>query len=145
MRSNLHSLPLILLLSIFFIAAVYAGLGHANSQSHWPPDFQKEFSASFFYHFDLILRRQWKILIRDSTLIKSRVAQCIVVGVVAASLFSNIGVTDTDTMDGFLFFAALFNALAYFDIIPTVYAQREVSISCYALHLLITTFTSCYY
>ena len=114
--------------SITFAAAVYAGLGHANSQSRWPPDFQKEFSASFFYHFDLILRRQWKILSRDSTLIKSRVAQCIVVGVVAASLFSNIGVTDTDTMDGFLFFAALFNALAYFDIIPTVYAQREASV-----------------
>lgn len=56
----------------------------------------------------------------------SRAAQTIIVGVVAASLFSNIKVTDTSTLDGFLFFCALFNALAYFDIIPTVYSQREV-------------------
>jgi hypothetical protein len=49
-----------------------------------------------------------------------------ILGVVAASLFSDIGLEDTDTMDGFLFFAALFNALAYFDIIPTVFSQREV-------------------
>ena len=101
-------------------------MGHNDRKSHWPPDFNHEFAGSFLYHFRLILLRQWKILIRDTTLLKSRVAQCIIVGVVAASLFSNIEVNDTDTMDGFLFFAALFNALAYFDIIPTVYAQREV-------------------
>eukprot|EP00596_Hydrurales_sp_CCMP1899_P009612 CAMPEP_0119038002 /NCGR_PEP_ID=MMETSP1177-20130426/6649_1 /TAXON_ID=2985 /ORGANISM="Ochromonas sp, Strain CCMP1899" /LENGTH=1597 /DNA_ID=CAMNT_0006999999 /DNA_START=48 /DNA_END=4838 /DNA_ORIENTATION=+ len=105
----------------------FKGLHHdTNTESKWPPDFREEFAGSFLFHFKLIIIKQWKLLIRDSILMKSRAAQTIIVGVVAASLFSNIEVTDTSTMNGFLFFCALFNALAYFDIIPTVYSQREV-------------------
>jgi hypothetical protein len=52
--------------------------------------------------------------------------QRLVIGAIAGSLFSNIRPTDITSLNGFLFFSVLFNALSAFPMIPIVYAQKAV-------------------
>jgi ABC-type multidrug transport system permease subunit len=92
----------------------------------WYPDQNESFAKSFWFYFWLQLQREGKIVIRDSVFIKSRIGQSLLIGAVSGSLFSNIGVTDINTMNGFLFNSVLFGALASFAIVPMVYEQKAV-------------------
>jgi hypothetical protein len=92
----------------------------------WPEDFRQRYPGSFWYHFRLTLDRQRKLVTRDSTFLKARIGQNLIIGAIAGSLFSNIATTDVTTMNGFLFFTALNGALGGFSMMPQVYAQKLV-------------------
>jgi hypothetical protein len=92
----------------------------------WPKSYSEKYPGSYWYHFKLTLERQMKITVRDQTFIKARLGQCVIVGAVAGSLFSNLKTTDISSMNGMLFFTVLFNALSSFALIPFIYDQRAV-------------------
>ena len=98
----------------------------SSKTSEWPAHYKERYPGSFLYHFNLTLVRQAKLTARDTTFIISRVGQCVIVGAIAGSLFSNLSPTDTTTTAGFLFYVILFNAFASFAMIPLCYDQKAV-------------------
>lgn len=92
----------------------------------WPAHYKERYPGSFLYHFKLTLERQYKLTSRDKVFIYSRVGQCVVVGAIAGSLFSNLALTDATTRAGFLFYVILFNAFSSFAMIPLCYDQKSV-------------------
>lgn len=98
----------------------------SSKTNEWPAHYKERYPGSFLYHFNLTLVRQAKLTARDTTFIISRVGQCVIVGAIAGSLFSNLSPTDTTTTAGFLFYVILFNAFASFAMIPLCYDQKAV-------------------
>lgn len=98
----------------------------SNKSNEWPAHYQERYPGTFMYHFNLTLNRQAKLTWRDRTFIYSRVGQCVIVGAIAGSLFSNMAPQDTTTRAGFLFYVILFNAFASFAMIPLCYDQKAV-------------------
>jgi ABC-type multidrug transport system fused ATPase/permease subunit len=92
----------------------------------WYLDQLQHFAGSFRFYFELLLDRQMKIVMRNSTFVKARIGQVLLVGAISGSLFNNIAVTDVSTMNGFLFNSMLFAALGSFSILPIIYAQKAV-------------------
>lgn len=84
------------------------------NSSIWPKEYQTKYAGSYFFHFKLTLFRQIILTIRDLTFIRTRIGQNLVIGAVVGSLFNNIGTTDINSMNGFLFFALLFGAISNF-------------------------------
>ena len=95
-----------------------------RKRDDWPMHYKEKYPGTFFYHLNLTFVRQFKLTSRDTTFIKSRVGQCVLVGAIAGSLFSNLAVTDTTTRAGFLFYVVLFNAFSSFAMIPICYEQK---------------------
>lgn len=83
---------------------------------YWPHEFQEQFAGSFFYHFLLTLHRQYLMTIRDVSFLGARVGQNLVTGIIAGTLFSNLGLTEVNSMRGFLFFSMLSGALNSFPV-----------------------------
>jgi hypothetical protein len=98
----------------------------SSKSNQWPAHYQERYPGTFMYHFNLTLNRQAKLTWRDRTFIYSRVGQCVIVGAIAGSLFSNMAPQDTTTRAGFLFYVILFNAFASFAMIPLCYDQKAV-------------------
>jgi hypothetical protein len=98
----------------------------SSKTNEWPAHYKERYPGSFMYHFNLTLVRQAKLTSRDTTFIISRVGQCVIVGAIAGSLFSDLEPTDTTTRAGFLFYVVLFNAFASFAMIPLCYDQKAV-------------------
>ena len=98
----------------------------SSKSNEWPAHYQQKYPGSFMYHFKLTFFRQAKLTWRDRTFIYSRVGQCVIVGAIAGSLFSNMAPEDTTTRAGFLFYVILFNAFASFAMIPLCYDQKAV-------------------
>ena len=92
--------------------------------NEWPVHYTEKYPGTFMYHFNLTLVRQYKLTARDTVFIKSRIGQCVIVGAIAGSLFSNLGLTDLTTRAGFLFYVVLFNAFSSFAMIPLCYDQK---------------------
>jgi ABC-type multidrug transport system permease subunit len=92
----------------------------------WPADFKEPYAGSMWFHFKLTLERQATLTMRDKSFIISRIMQRLLLGGIAGSLFCNISPSDTATMNGFLFFCVLFNALSAFPMMPLVFAQKAV-------------------
>ena len=90
----------------------------------WPVHYQERYPGSFMYHFNLTFVRQYKLTSRDTVFIKSRLGQCVLVGAIAGSLFSNLALTDVTTKAGFLFYVILFNAFSSFAMIPLCFDQK---------------------
>ncbi len=97
-----------------------------SNQKLWYGDQLERFAGSFSYYFELLLDRQFKIVVRDATFLKARIGQVLLVGAISGSLFSNLELTDVSTKNGFLFNTLLFTALGSFAILPLVYAQKAV-------------------
>jgi ABC-type multidrug transport system ATPase subunit/ABC-type multidrug transport system permease subunit len=100
-------------------------LEHANSKL-WYTDQSETFAGGFWFYLKLLFERQTKVVVRDSTFAIARIGQCLVIGAIAGSLFSNIRTTDMNTLNGFLFNTMLFSALGSFSILPIVYDQKAV-------------------
>ena len=116
-----------------------------RKRNNWPTHYKEKYPGTFFYHLNLTLVRQFKLTSRDTTFIKSRVGQCVLVGAIAGSLFSNLAVTDTTTRAGFLFYVVLFNAFSSFAMIPICYEQKVrssnyLSLAYYTVHLSINLY-----
>jgi hypothetical protein len=97
-----------------------------SSTKIWYPDQLEYYPEKFWYYFQLCLDREVKVLLRDSTFLRARIGQNLLVGAIVGSLFSNIPTTDVSTMNGFLLNTLLFCALSAFAILPIVYAQKAV-------------------
>lgn len=98
----------------------------SNDQQSWPKELKELYAGSYFYHFKLVLQRSIKVIRRDSLFLKARIAQNLVVGAIAGSLFSNIKSGDSTTMNGFLFFSVLFNAIGNFSMMNLSFQQKSV-------------------
>ena len=92
----------------------------------FPAVFKAKYAGSLGFYYLHVLHRQVKLLIRDSGLIKARIMQSIVIGSIAGSLFSNIPLEDTQTMNGIIFFSLLNVALGAMALMPVIFAQRSV-------------------
>lgn len=92
----------------------------------WPAVYNERFPRSFWFHLQLVFQRQWTLFRRDVLFIRSRLVQSIMIGAIAGSLFNNIDKEDVQTMNGFLFFATLFCALANMSMLPIVIQQRNI-------------------
>lgn len=92
----------------------------------WYQEYLEPFAGSFWFYFKLLLDRQLKVVARDSTFVKARIGQCLLVGAIAGSLFSDIPVEEISTLNGFLFNTILFTALGSFAFLPIVYNQKVV-------------------
>ena len=98
----------------------------SKKMNDWPLYYKERYPGSFMYHFKLTFLRQYKLTSRDTVFIKSRLGQCVLVGAIAGSLFSNLAVTDVTTKAGFLFYVILFNAFSSFAMIPLCFDQKVV-------------------
>lgn len=95
-------------------------------KTFWYKELNEEYPGTYWYHLDLVMRRAINVYKRDKTFIAARIGQNLFVGAVAGSLFNNISPTSVQTMNGFLFFTALFGALTGFSMLPGVFDQKAV-------------------
>eukprot|EP00596_Hydrurales_sp_CCMP1899_P009770 CAMPEP_0119035166 /NCGR_PEP_ID=MMETSP1177-20130426/2120_1 /TAXON_ID=2985 /ORGANISM="Ochromonas sp, Strain CCMP1899" /LENGTH=1167 /DNA_ID=CAMNT_0006993119 /DNA_START=471 /DNA_END=3971 /DNA_ORIENTATION=+ len=100
---------------------------HADEiDNEWPQYYRERFAGTWWFHFKYTLQRQVKLTLRDQIFIFARLAQCVLVGAIAGSLFSNIPAENTNSISGFLFYVILFNAFASFAMIPMCFDQKAV-------------------
>lgn len=92
----------------------------------WYPDQTEAFPRAFYFYFKLLLDRQMRIVFRDVTFARLRIGQSLVLGIIAGSLWANIGTQAITTMNGFLFLCTIFCALGNYSIIPLVYQQKQM-------------------
>eukprot|EP01034_Spumella_vulgaris_P047486 gene47486-biopygen33849 len=96
------------------------------STKSWPAVYKERYPSSFWYTLTHCLEREAKLMLRNTPFLIGRVLQCLVVGIIAGTLFSNLATTDTNSMAGILFFTALFGALSSFSLLPIIFEQRAV-------------------
>lgn len=87
-----------------------------NSVFKWPHEYKEYFPGTFWYHFYLTLHRQYLITVRDAPYLKAKVGQSLIVGTLAGSLFSNIGLKEIGTLRGFLYYIMLNGNLNNFSV-----------------------------
>lgn len=79
----------------------------AEKQPAWMSYHQEKYAEGFMFYLRLLLNREVTLLTRNSTFIKSRIGQSVVVGGIVATLFTGLDPSDAQTMGGFLFFGCL--------------------------------------
>lgn len=92
----------------------------------WPEVLKERYPGSFLFNTTASLARQVKFTIRDKTFLRVRIMQSLIVAAIAGSLFSDLAVTDTQTLLGILFFSSLFNALSSMSTLPIIYYQKSI-------------------
>ena len=97
-----------------------------QSTGQWPAVYNERYPGNFRYSFVHCLEREYKLMIRNTAFLKGRALQSVIIGAIAGSLFSDLPVTDTNSMSGVLFFAALTGALSAMSMLPIIFAQRAV-------------------
>ena len=100
--------------------------GYVTATSIWLPELKEKFAGSYWYHLNLTFTRQFRILKRDKVFIFSRIIQKILVGAIGGSVYNNIKPYNLVSMDGFLFFTALFGAFSCFDLLSLLFAQKLI-------------------
>lgn len=93
---------------------------------YWSQEFKEQFASSFFYHFLLTLHRQYLITIRDTSFITARVGQNIITGIITGSLFSNIAITDVNSMRGLIFQSMLSGTLNSFPVSKFINTSQNI-------------------
>ena len=92
----------------------------------WYEDLRKRIHGSWWFHFNLTFRRQFRLMIRNTTYIKGRLAVDLILAGVAGSLFSSIESIDVATMNGFIYFVVLNCALTDFSIMSEIFNQKLI-------------------
>lgn len=92
----------------------------------WEADYLQAYAGSLWYYFVVCIQRQFKMIFRNTAFVKARIGQSLLVGAIAGSVFNNIGTTDFNTMNGFLFFITFSTAISNISAVPIIYAQKSV-------------------
>lgn len=97
-----------------------------DDPSGWLPTDSKPYAGTHWYYIILLLRKQVVRMMRNTSLIRGRVSQTLIVATLIASLFTNLEITDFRSMLGFIFFCMLFLALANFSLMPDIVLEKAV-------------------
>ncbi|CAM9133895.1 unnamed protein product [Choristocarpus tenellus] len=92
----------------------------------WPKAYTHTHGGSWLYYTRLCCRRQFSLLRRDVSFVKSQVLMAIAMGLVVGSIFFDLELEDANAKFGFVFFSLLFLATGGMAQIPTAVANRSV-------------------
>ena len=92
----------------------------------WFKELTEVYPGTYWYHLKLIFQRAFTVYKRDKSFIYARLFQNMFIGAVVGSLFEGISVTEVQSMNGFIFFTALYGAFTGFSLLPGVFEQKAV-------------------
>jgi hypothetical protein len=87
-----------------------------TSSTIWHHDMKEAFPGSYWYHFQLSLKRQATLTLRDNVFIQTRIGQSIFTAILTGTLFLDVKPSDVLTMNGLLFYTMLSSAMGSFSV-----------------------------
>ena len=97
-----------------------------ESAGKWPAELSERYPSSYWFALTHCIEREAKLLSRNTPFLLGRCMQSVMVGVISGTLFVDLDVEDSNSMNGILFFSAMFAAFSAMSMLPIMYEQRNV-------------------